>query len=87
MIFRQCSGHATKPVFLECKAGSQHPGNQSSGKKGFVKIPASESRESRLASRPKGVPTAANFSLAQVELKPLQAEQVLVHDQHAPLAA
>jgi hypothetical protein len=29
------------------------------------------SREIRLASRPKGVPTADNFSLAQTELKPL----------------
>ena len=39
-----------------------------------------ESREIRLASRPTGVPTAANFSLAQVELKPLQDQQVLVRN-------
>ena len=29
------------------------------------------SREIRLASRPRGIPTAANFTLAQVELEPL----------------
>jgi hypothetical protein len=29
-----------------------------------------ESREIRLASRPKGIPTAANFTLARVELEP-----------------
>jgi NADPH-dependent curcumin reductase CurA len=39
-----------------------------------------ESREVRLASRPKGLPTAANFSLAQVELEPLQDQQVLVRN-------
>jgi hypothetical protein len=38
------------------------------------------SREIRLASRPTGVPTAANFSLAQVELNPLQDQQVLVRN-------
>src|SRR6266481_9941617 len=38
------------------------------------------SREVRLASRAKGLPTADNFSLAQVELKPLQNEQVLVRN-------
>ena len=36
------------------------------------------SREIRLASRPKGLPTAANFTLAQTELKPLRDQQVLV---------
>ena len=45
-----------------------------------MKTPVIESREIRLASRPKGVPTAANFSLAQVKLKPLQDEQVLVRN-------
>ena len=38
------------------------------------------SREIRLASRPKGHPTAANFTLAQVELEPLQDGQVLVRN-------
>jgi hypothetical protein len=39
-----------------------------------------ESREIRLASRPNGLPTAANFSLAQVELEILQDQQVLVRN-------
>jgi NADPH-dependent curcumin reductase CurA len=43
-------------------------------------MPKIESREIRLASRPKGVPTAANFSLAQVELEPPQDQQVLVRN-------
>jgi hypothetical protein len=38
------------------------------------------SREIRLASRPSGVPTAANFSRAQTELKSLQDQQVLVRN-------
>ena len=38
------------------------------------------SREIRLASRPKGIPTTANFSMAQVELEPLQDQQVLVRN-------
>ena len=38
------------------------------------------SREIRLASRPQGIPTAANFTLAQTELKPLQVQQVLVRN-------
>ena len=38
------------------------------------------SREIRLASRPKGIPTAANFTLAQTELEPLQDQQVLVRN-------
>jgi len=38
------------------------------------------SREIRLASRPNGMPTAANFSLAQTELRPLQDEEVLVRN-------
>jgi NADPH-dependent curcumin reductase CurA len=38
------------------------------------------SREIRLASRPKGIPTAANFTLARVELEPLQDQQVLVRN-------
>lgn len=36
------------------------------------------SREIRLASRPQGIPTAANFTLAQTELKTLPDQQVLV---------
>jgi NADPH-dependent curcumin reductase CurA len=39
-----------------------------------------ESREIRLASRPKGVPTAANFSRAQTELRSLPDQQVLVRN-------
>jgi NADPH-dependent curcumin reductase CurA len=38
------------------------------------------SREIRLASRPSGLPTAANFTLAQLELEPLQEQQVLVRN-------
>lgn len=38
------------------------------------------SREIRLASRPEGMPTAANFSLAESTLLPLQAQQVLVRN-------
>ena len=41
---------------------------------------ATVSREIRLASRPKGIPTAANFTRAQTELKPLQDQQVLVRN-------
>jgi NADPH-dependent curcumin reductase CurA len=39
-----------------------------------------ETREIRLASRPKGMPTAANFTLARTELKPLQDGEVLVRN-------
>jgi len=39
-----------------------------------------ESREIRLASRPQGMLTAANFTRAQTELKPLQDQQVLVRN-------
>jgi len=38
------------------------------------------SREIQLTSRPQGIPTAANFTLAQVELAPLQDQQVLVRN-------
>jgi NADPH-dependent curcumin reductase CurA len=38
------------------------------------------SREIRLASRPKGIPTAANFARAQTELKSLPDQQVLVRN-------
>ena len=38
------------------------------------------SREIRLASRPTGFPTAANFTLAQTKLPPLQDRQVLVRN-------
>ena len=37
-------------------------------------------REIRLASRPKGSPTAANFTLAQAELEPVQDQQALVRN-------
>lgn len=36
--------------------------------------------EIRLASRPQGIPTAANFTLARTELPPLQEQQVLVRN-------
>ena len=39
-----------------------------------------ESREIRLASRPKGIPTPANFTRAQIELKSLPDQQVLVRN-------
>jgi NADPH-dependent curcumin reductase CurA len=38
------------------------------------------SREIRLASRPQGVPTADNFTLSQVDLKPIPAGYVLVRN-------
>jgi NADPH-dependent curcumin reductase CurA len=38
------------------------------------------SREIRLVSHPTGMPTPANFTLAQTELKPLQEGQVLVRN-------
>ena len=38
------------------------------------------SREIRLASRPAGVPTASNFTLAETTLEPLQDQQVLVRN-------
>ncbi len=38
------------------------------------------SREIRLVSRPSGIPTPANFTLAQTELPPLEDRQVLVRN-------
>ena len=38
------------------------------------------SREIQLVSRPKGMPTADNFAIAQTEIKPLQEGQVLVRN-------
>ena len=38
------------------------------------------SREIRLASRPNGMPTSANFTLARTELGPLEDHQVLVRN-------
>jgi len=38
------------------------------------------SREIRLVSRPKGIPTADNFALDQIELEPLQDQQVLIRN-------
>src|ERR1017187_8374755 len=43
-------------------------------------MPDMMSREIRLASRPNGIPTAANFTLARTELEPLQDQQVLVRN-------
>jgi len=43
-------------------------------------MPHTSSREIRLASRPKGFPKAANFTLAQIELPPLSDQQVLVRN-------
>ena len=39
-----------------------------------------KSCEVRLVSRPKGLPTSGNFTLAQIELAPLQDRQVLVRN-------
>ena len=41
---------------------------------------ATMSRKIQLASRPKGIPTAANFTRAQVQLEPLPDQQVLVRN-------
>ncbi|HEY1495279.1 MAG TPA: NADP-dependent oxidoreductase, partial [Candidatus Solibacter sp.] len=38
------------------------------------------SREVRLASRPRGMPTAANFTMVRTELPPLEDQQVLVRN-------
>ena len=43
-------------------------------------MPAITSREIRLASRPTGVPTASNFTLAETTLPPLEDQQVLVRN-------
>ena len=43
-------------------------------------MPTTTSREIRFASRPSGIPTAANFTLAKRELAPLQDQQVLVRN-------
>src|SRR5476651_1932806 len=43
-------------------------------------MPKTASREIRLASRPTGIPTAANFTMARTELEPLQDQQVLVRN-------
>ena len=43
-------------------------------------MPNTASREIRLASRPKGVPTEENFALAEITLEPLQDQQVLVRN-------
>ena len=43
-------------------------------------MPNITSREIRLAARPKGIPSAANFTLAQTELAPLPDQQVLVRN-------
>ncbi len=43
-------------------------------------MPKITSREIRLASRPKGIPTEANFTLAQTDLEPPQDQQVLVRN-------
>jgi hypothetical protein len=39
-----------------------------------------KSREIRLASRPNGVPSAANFTLAHTELPPLRDQEALIHN-------
>jgi NADPH-dependent curcumin reductase CurA len=50
------------------------------GSNHIVYMPITASREIRLASRPKGLPTAANFALSSVELAPLQDQHVLVRN-------
>jgi len=47
---------------------------------GRIPMPPPLSHEIRLASHPHGLPTAANFTLAQTELAPLQNGQVLVRN-------
>jgi len=48
---------------------------------GFNKMASpTTSREIHLVSRPTGVPTPANFTLASVELPPLQSDEVLVRN-------
>jgi hypothetical protein len=46
----------------------------------IVTMSNTSSREIRLASRPKGIPTAANFKLVRTELGPLQEQEVLVRN-------
>jgi NADPH-dependent curcumin reductase CurA len=43
-------------------------------------MPNISSREIRLASRPNGLPTTDNFTVARVELEPLQDQQVFVRN-------
>ncbi len=43
-------------------------------------MPTLANREIRLVSRPRGIPTAANFALVQADLPPLQDRQVLVRN-------
>ena len=43
-------------------------------------MPRITSREIRLASRPNGIPSAANFTLARIELEPPRDQQVLVRN-------
>ena len=40
------------------------------------------SREIRLASRPQGLPTADNFTLAQIDLAPIPDGQVLIRNRY-----
>lgn len=46
----------------------------------IIRIAQVENREIRLTSRPRGMPTAANFTLVQTKLEPLQERQVLVQN-------
>jgi len=46
----------------------------------MVRISKTTSREIRLASRPRGLPIAANFTMAQVEIGPPQDGQVLLRN-------
>ena len=57
-------------LIIETEFGSNH----------FAIMPKTESREIRLASRPGGIPTAANFALARTELEPLQDQEILVRN-------
>jgi len=43
-------------------------------------VPDIKSREVRLTSRPHGIPTAANFIVAETQLKPLGDQEVLVRN-------
>ena len=58
------------PSKLKTEIGSNH----------IAFMSKTASHEIRLASRPNGIPTAANFTLARTELEPLQDQQVLVRN-------
>jgi hypothetical protein len=75
-----------EPSTIECskrrepdgkRMNPEDTGNQGSTQSSMLKT---ANREIRLASRPSGVPTAANFTLARTELEALQDQEVLVRN-------